>query len=234
MKKLLIAAFLLAHIALAGQVLEMESPAPLAAARVVETEGQMVNGMMPALMVVLEVTDAKLVDKVWKDFMKDYGGKTKRAKGGKENLTSAEIVGINGVNPIDIYSRSDPGMDGYVEHIVWFDLGGEYLSSNRKAQYAEAEKMLLKFAHTCKVEHTRSELAEANKKLKSLESDMDKLARQNTGYHKDIADAEKRIEQAKENILKNEEQQSDTTKKIEIQKELVDEINRRLKEIRGN
>lgn len=231
----LVVAFLIVFHSMSGQVLEMEEAAPpQVVARVTETEAKMVNGPNTALMIVLEVTDAKLVDKVWKDFMKDYGGKTKRAKGGKENLTVVEVVGINGVNPLNIYSRSETGVDGYVEHFVWFDLGSEYLSSDRRAQYNEAEKMLMKFAHTCKMEGTRIELAEANKKLKSLENEQGKLVRLNSNYHKEIADAEKRIEQAKENIIKNEEQQTDTEQKIQLQKELVEEINRRLSGMKGN
>ena len=207
---------------------------PPQVSRVIETTESMSSGANSALMVILEVTDEKLVDKVWKDFMKDYGGKTKKVRGGKEKLTVVDIVGINGVNPINIYSRSETGMDGYVEQIVWFDLGEEFLSSDRRAQYNEAEKVLLKFAYTCKVENTRNELKEAEKKLKSLDKEMDKLTRQNMGYHKDIEDAERRIAEAKENILKNEEQQLDTTQKVDLQKELVEEISRRLSGLRGN
>ncbi len=225
---------LLASQSVFGQEVELEAPAPQMKSRVIETSEPMSEGTNTALMVILEVTDERLVDKVWKNFMKDYGGRTKRVRGSKENLTVTEIVSINGVTPIKIYSRSETGMDGYVEQIVWFDLGEEYLSYNLRSKYEEAEKLLLKFALECKVENTQIELKEAEKKLKSLEGDMDKLTRQNMGYHKDIEDAERRIEEAKLNIVRNEELQGDTTQKIELQKELVEEINRRLSGLRGN
>jgi hypothetical protein len=193
----------------------------------------MVAGTHNALTVEVEVSDAKLVMEVWKDFMKDYDGKTKKAKGGDEMLTTeAEIVGINGVNPLQIYARCADSPAGGVEHTVWFNLGDEYLSSNRQQQYAEAEKLLLKFAHEVKKEKTRRELDEAEKKLKDLTNDLDKLKRQNKGYHDDIAEAEKKIQQAKENIVKNEEQQTDTSEKIELQKQLTEEIKRRLDELK--
>ncbi len=225
---------LLASHSVFGQEVELEAPVPQMKSRVIETSESMSEGTNTALMVILEVTDERLVDKVWKNFMKDYGGKTKRVRGSKENLTVTEIVSINGVTPINIYSRSETGMDGYIEQIVWFDLGEEYLSYNLRSKYEEAEKMLLKFALECKVENTQIELKEAEKKLKSLEGDLDKLTRQNMGYHKDIEDAERRIEEAKLNIVRNEELQGDTTQKIELQKELVEEINRRLSGLRGN
>lgn len=222
-----------------SQVVDMEPIGPkktsttIATTKVYESEENMVNGPQNALIVTLEVTNEKLVEKTWKNFMKDYGGKTKGAKGGKEDMTTgAAIVGIGGVNSLVIYSRTAVNMDGYVELVTWFDMGGEYLDGSRKQQYQEAEEMLLKFAHEVKMEGTKQELEDAEKKLKTFENEMDKLKRQNNGYHKDIADAEKKIEMAKENIVKNEEQQADTTQKIDLQSQLLEEINRRLSELK--
>lgn len=205
------------------------------AGKVSESEESMSLGTHPSLTVTLDFADAKLADKVWKDFMSDYEGKTKKMKGGDENLTAeAEIVGINGVNPLEIYSRSQVVEEGgNVEFTVWFKMGGdEWLSSNRRSQYDEAEKILKKFAFAAKKEHTRLELEDAEKKLKSLDNEMSKLKRQNENYHQAIVEAEKKIELAKENIVKNEEQQGDTTQKIDLQKQLVEEIKRRLAEMK--
>ncbi len=221
-----------------GQKVEMETTpgkpsTPSINSKVYESQENFVNGQENALVVILEVTSEKLVEKTWKDFMKEYGGKTRGAKGGKEDMTTgASIVGISGVNPLTIYSRTAMNPDGYVELLTWYDLGEEYLDSGRKSQYKEAEAMLLKFAHEVKVEGTKQELEEAEKRLKSFQNEMDKLKRQNTGYHKDIEDAEKRIAQAKDNIVKNEEQQADSTQRIDLQTQLVEEIKRRLSEMK--
>ena len=220
-----------------GQKVEMETmPSKTSAtisSKVYESAENMVNGQENAIIVTLEVTSEKLVEKTWKNFMKDYGGKTKGAKGGKEEMTTgASIVGISGVSPLTIYSRTAVNPDGYVELLTWYDLGDEYLDSSRKQQYQEAADMLLKFAHEVKMEGTKIELDEAEKKLKSFQNEMDKLQRQNNGYHKDIEDAEKKIAQAKDNIVKNEEQQADSTQKIDLQNQLVDEIKRRLSEMK--
>ncbi len=208
---------------------------PIRKAYVVDGDEAMSFGNQSSMTVMLEVTDKKMAEKVWKDFMKDFGGKTKKMKGGNEDLTTgAEIVGINGVNPLEIYSNAVEGVDGYVEFTVWFNLGDEYLARNRKAQFLEAEKMLLKFAHETKKEHTRNELEDAEKKLKSLDNDFDKLKRQNDNYHKTIEEAERRIQEAKDNIVTNEQQQADTSQKMDLQKELVEEIKRRLSDMKKN
>jgi hypothetical protein len=221
-----------------AQEVEMEDivtkPAkPATSSKVYESEENMVMGNHNALILITEVTSEKLVERTWKDFMKDYDGKTKGSKGGKENVTTeASIVGIGGVSSLSIYSRTSKNMDGYVELLTWFNLGDEYLDSSRKSQYQEAEEMLMKFAHQVKMEGTKIEMEDAEKKLKSFENEMDKLKRQNSNYHKDIAEAEKRIETAKENIVKNEEQQADTTQKIDLQKQLLEEIKQRLSDMK--
>ena len=166
--------------------------------------------------------------------MKSYGGKTKKSKGGKNEFTTSngEVVGINGVNTLKIYSSAGTGASGNIDMRIWFDLGEEFLESSRTSQFAEAERMLEKFAHEVKIENTKSELKSAEKKLKSLELNLKSLRNRNEGYHRDIANYEKRIEEARENIATNDQQQVDTGKKIELQGQLIDEIDRRLKALR--
>lgn len=203
-------------------------------ARIYESNESMSKGLQNAIIVQVPSKDEKLVDGVWKKFIKDYGGKTKRTKGNRnENTTTgAEIVGINGVNALTVYSSTGPGANGDVEVRLWFDMGEEFLDSGRKSQYDEAERMLQKFAHEVRIENTKEELKEAEKTLKSYESDLKSLKNKNEGFHKDIANYEKKIEEAKENIATNEEQQVDTNQKIELQNQLVDEIDRRLRKLK--
>lgn len=203
-------------------------------ASIYESDESMSKGIQNAIIVEVASTNEKLVETVWKKFIKDYGGKTKRSKGGKNEYTTtgAEIVGINGVNALTVYSSSNTGASGNIEMSIWFDMGEEYLESGRASQYAEAERMLQKFAHEVKITNTKEELRMAEKKLKSMENDLKSLKRQNEGYHKDIENYEKKIEEAKESIITNVEQQDDSTKKIELQNMLVDEIDRRLRSMR--
>ncbi len=202
-------------------------------ARVFESDESMSQGIQNAIVVKLVTADEKLVEDVWKKYMKDYGGKTKKSKGGRNEYTTtgAEIVAINGVSPINIYSRAskEGSGSGDMEMMVWFDLGDEFLESGRSKNYGEVERMLQKYAHEVKIENTRAELKGFEKKLKTMEGDLKQLTRQNESYHKNIKSYEKKIEEAKENIVINHEQQVNTNQKIDLQKQLIDEIDRRLK-----
>ncbi|MEZ4955445.1 MAG: hypothetical protein R2825_17925 [Saprospiraceae bacterium] len=203
-------------------------------AHIYESDESMSKGIQNAIIVETVSKDEKLVEDVWKKFIKDYGGKTKKSKGGKNEFTTtgAEIVGINGVNSLNVYSSAGTGASGNIEMRIWFDMGEEYLESNRTSQYAEAERMLQKFAHEVKIENTKEELKTAEKDLKNYESELKSLRNKNESLHKDIENYEKKIEEAKENIITNEEQQLDTGKKIELQGQLIEEIDRRLRSLR--
>lgn len=203
--------------------------------QVTESDEQMAAGTFNALSIALEITDTKLADKVWKNFVKNYGGKVKKVKGGSETLTAdAEIIGINGVTPMNIYAKITGGSGSPVELTVWFDLGDGYLSSSQTEKYAEAERFLKKYELETRIESTNIELDDTEKKLRSVESELEKLKRQNSGLHKDIENYEKKIQQAKDDIVKNESQQTEAGTKIELQKEITEEINNRLRELKKN
>ena len=205
-------------------------------AQVSMSDEEMSQGMQPAFIVEVEVDDSKLVENVWKKFMKDYGGRTKKVKGGGGELitTGADIAAINAGRPFEIYSKTGKSQAGVVEHKVWFKVGEDFVDKyDNKEAYDEAVKILEKFALECKIAQTDQELAKAEKKLRQLESDLDRLKRQNDSYHRDIENYEKKIEQAKENIAKNEELQVETGQNIELQKQILEEIRQRLKDLRN-
>ncbi|GAB4253441.1 MAG: hypothetical protein Kow0027_18830 [Saprospiraceae bacterium] len=206
-------------------------------AQVSMSDEEMSQGMQPAFIVEVAVDDSKLVENVWKDMMKDYGGKTKRVKGGsgEQVTTGADIAAINAGQPFEIFSKTEKSKDGVVIHKVWFKVGEDFVDKydNREA-YDEALKLLEKFALECKIAQTNEELAKAEKKLKQLENDLDRLKRQNDGYHRDIENYEKKIEQAKENIAKNEKQQQEAEENLKLQKEILEGIRQKLKDFRNN
>lgn len=206
-------------------------------AQITMSDEEMSQGMQPAFIVEVEVDDSKLVENVWKDMMKDYGGRMKRVKGGsgEQITTGADIAAINAGQPFEIYSKTEKSKGSTVQHKVWFKVADDFVDKyDNKDAYDEAVKVLEKFALDCKIAQTNGQLDDAEKKLRSLENDLDKLKRQNDGYHRDIENYEKKIEQAKDNIEKNEKQQVEVGDNIKLQKEILEEIQQRLKDLRNN
>lgn len=206
-------------------------------AQVSMADEAMSQGIQPAFIVEVPVNDSKLVENVWKDMMKAYSGKTKRTKGSSnEQLTTeADIAAINAGQPLEIYSETESGAQGNVVHKVWFRINNEFLDKHKNQEAVdEAVKILEKFVLECKIAQTTKELEMAEKKLRQLEAEQDRLKRQNDTYHRDIENYERKIELAKQNILKNEEQQAQTAENIQLQKELLEEIRQRLTDLKNN
>jgi hypothetical protein len=207
----------------------------LIAQSVVESDEFLTDGTHNALTIDIDASDTKFVEKVWRDFIKKFNGKVKNVKGGAETLTTgAEIAGINGVENMLLYVKTSGGSGSPVKFTAWFQIGEQYLTSASAEKYNAAVKFMQEFAHENKVVATENELNDAEKKLRSLEGDLDKLKKQKTGYQNDIEEAEKKIAQAKDNIVKNEGQQVDTGQKIVMQKEIVEEVKSRLATLRKN
>ncbi len=184
-------------------------------------------GVNHAFILDLEDAEAKLVQKLWKDYIKDYKGKTKKVKKSKEVMSEGcKLPGMNGSKPVTAYARTESVGAGS-EHIVWFDLGEERGFYSGK----EGNDLLEGFATYVKKEQVKMELADEEKRLKQMESDLKKLIRQNEGYHKDIEKAEQAILTAKENIEVNIQEQENTNQLIEAQKEAVEAVRKRLSEI---
>lgn len=212
-------------------------PSLYLSAQVSTNDEPMSQGIQPAYLVEIEVGNSRLVENEWKDFMDSYGGKTKSVKGNRSEkiTTSADIVSVSAGKPLEVYAQTEKSQGNTTLHKVWFSIDGNYLDRNTNSDAnKEAVKILEKFALQCKVTDTEQELKQAEKKLRQVESDLDKLKKQNVGYHRDIENYEKKIEKAKDDIKKNEQQQLDTAELIKLQNEMLKEIGQRLKDLRNS
>lgn len=202
-------------------------------AQISEEEKAMSMGVKTAL--VLEIPEAKekFVKKLWKKYLKQFKGKTKKVKKADEmRTTGARIVEIGGSSSVDLVSRvSGTGED--VELIMWVNMDGdEFLSSyNHPDRYTEAEKILMRFGLEVTREKIKIELKDEENRLKKYNKDHKKLKRNHTNYHREITIAQEKIKKAEANIEQNEIEQETMRATIESQQELIEEVKKRLSEI---
>ena len=203
-------------------------------AQITEEPRSMVKGMNNALILELPDTEQRLVKKWWASYMKDYDSRPKRVKGGDELLSAgADIIAIGGSGGVDVYSRLDQ-IGATTVNTVWFDLGEGtgYLSSNLDSgKYVEAEKFLMRFALFVTKEKIKLELIAEEKEMKQLTNDLTKLEREKTSYEREIEQAKERIKRAEANIVTNLENQDKAKGDIDNQKEVIDDVKRRLSEM---
>lgn len=203
-------------------------------AQIEEGVRSMPQGSNNSLSLDIPEVDVKLTKKVWSKFLKanTKGGKTKSVKKTDILFTDdAELVALGGANTVDIYARFT-GVGENTNVVLWFDLGGAYLSSEMHGdKYNEGEKFLMRFAIAVVIEATKLELKAEEKKAKGLAKDLATLKKKKDGYHREIEVAENKIREAEANIEQNIKSQEATNTAITEQDGVVDEVKKRLAEL---
>ncbi|MEO5906281.1 MAG: hypothetical protein ABIQ11_06115 [Saprospiraceae bacterium] len=203
---------------------------PFISAQVLECTQTMTGGTQSALAIELPGADSKMVETIWKEYMKPYG-KVAKVKGGKESVASdVQILDIGGVNRIKVYSLTEAVGDGS-KMIVWFDMGNGYVNSTAyPKEYVAGVNFLKDFAHEVKIEQIAKELEEQKKLLSKAESDLSKLKRENDSLHKIIEDSKKRIAAAEKDIETNLKDQEVAQKEIGAQNTTVSTVEKKLED----
>lgn len=194
-----------------------------------EGERDFIDGSSNALTVDLPEIKSRTAEKIWKDYIDKFGGKTKKNRDMKGYMTeSTEIYAIGGLQKMNVYARVEDDHDR-VTMTVWFDTPKGMLRSDTDSKaYTAAVQFLQDYALEVKIAQVEEEVEDEEKVLKNLERDMERLKKDNEGYHKDIEDAKNRISKAENNIVDNEKEQEATTSKIGEQDQKVNKIKERL------
>jgi DNA repair exonuclease SbcCD ATPase subunit len=229
LKNLLVAAAVVVFSTPSVSTAQMTAKGGAILASVREGERVMSQGSKNSLTVDLPKTSLKDAEKLWKDYAKQFKGETKKDKKTDEWLTdNAMIAAIGGANTIDMYTKfTESGETTTLG--LWIDLGGAYVDSKGFAdKYAEAEKILQNFALSVQREQTKKQLSDQQDDLKKMEKGQKKLEEKNADLVKDIENWKKKITQAEADIQTNLKQQEEQKAKVEAQKKLVEEINKKL------
>ena len=182
-----------------------------------------------ALIVELPEMKERDVERLWKDYIGKFGGKTKKMRDIKGYFTDdTEIYSIGGINKLDVYARVEDDRS-QTTLTAWFDMNDGMLRSDTQPEaYKAAVSFLQDFALEVKISEVQEKLDEEEKNLKDLEKAMDRLKRDNDDYHKTIKDAREKIAKAEQDIEQNERDQVSTTERIGEQKEKVSQVRERL------
>jgi len=186
-------------------------------AQVSEEEKAMSQGIHNAVVVNIPTTTTKIAEKVWKNYAKQFKGKTKKNRKAEEwKTTGGKIAGIGGSEPLTIYTQIQSNNED-VELSLWIPMTESYLSATDYPDaYEEAEKLLNEYALEVRIETVKQELNGEEKSLSKLEKDLKKLKKDNEEYHKNIKNAEKDIENSEKGLVQNAEDQQIAVKNVRI------------------
>ncbi len=194
----------------------------------------MSRGNNEALTLELPGADAKLVDDLWQDWLKDTykvrTSKTKKVRTGELSSLNFGLPGVSAGGKVDLYSTVKEVGDGS-ELSVWIATPRGYVSpSLDSGQYLEAEKMLMNFALEVSRAQISDDVSAQEGNLKDLEKELDRLRKDKERAERDIVDAQKRIAQLEADIQQNLVDQETKQREIEAQTKVVETTKRRLKD----
>lgn len=190
----------------------------LSTSQVMEAQKTMSKGQNSSISIDIYDIAPSYTDDVYKDFIKEFKGKIKKDKKSNEWFSDdAKVAGIANGAPIDIYSKIE-GSGNRSTVTMWVDLGAGYInSSTYPREYAEAQRLLEKFAQSVRVAKAEDELGLVEKDMKKLDSDMKKLKKDKEDYQQEIEKCKAKIKEAEAGIIKNEEDQRNKQISIEQQ-----------------
>lgn len=201
-------------------------------AQINEEKMAMSVGVNNAVMLDIPDSKAKIVEKVWKNFSKDFNSKTKKDKKTDEWVTQNPIIrGFSAVNVNTLYARIEDGA-GNSKLTLWFELDGDFLNSeDYPEEYEAAQMLLLNFGIEVAKEYTLMELNEEEKNMKKLETNLKKLTKDKENYEKSIEDYKAKIVKAEENIEQNIVEQASAKQSIEDQMNIIEKVKKKLAEL---
>jgi len=194
-----------------------------------EKDITMSKGKQNALIIEIEGSNKKTAEKVWKDFMKDYG-KTKKEK--DEFRTSmVQIPAISDAQNVNVFLQFEE-LKEMTRAYLWVECGDHFVNSVEYADESEGMEDLINAYHNeVRKKVVGEEVKDTEDDLKDLEKDMKKLQDKNKDYHKDIEKAKKKISEMERNIEQNLDDQEKKKLEIEAQKEVVSGVTKKLNSI---
>lgn len=188
----------------------------------------MSEGSFNSFSTTVEGADKKLAASVWKDLMKEYGGKVKRSK--PESLKAEAVVvrSIGGSDPVDVYADFDERGNDVLARI-WVRYRGEFIGPVSAQRDIEATERLLTEYHVLlrravvneELETEQKQMARLEKELANTLKDIERAERDIENARRDIERANQTIENSEANIKAGQAETANKQTEIEKQAEAV-------------
>ena len=183
---------------------------------VIGLETSLGHDIRPAFQVIIPNVETSDASKAWMKMMKSYGADVEE----KEAIIVAEGARIKRVQDraVNVYAKFQQKVEGSGV-VAIFETGKDEFAGEDIEMNEGVETLLSDFATDFAKEDAEQRLKTVEKELKNLENLLDKLKRQNEGYHKSITKSEGGIAKSEGTIDQSKQQQEITESSIEMQEE---------------
>jgi len=152
---------------------------------ITEETAEMSAGVSEAMVLFIPNGSRGDVEKEWKAFLKPFGGKVKMSRGEVVSM-GTEISDLSNKS-VDIFSTIEKGDRG-VSLVSLFFLGNDFVTyEDNPKVYEQAARLLKEFGHEYHKHLVSEELKDEEKAMKKLQTEGEKLIKENDNLHKAIA-----------------------------------------------
>ncbi len=202
--------------------------------QVTEDIVRMSQGEHNAYIITMEGADRKMVEKTWKDYMKEYG-KVKHDKKSKEYYSvKTDIPFVSRSENLQVFLKYEERRGQTTGYIFFYDGSGFVNPDDYPDESLQAEKFVEEYYYEVEKYVINKFLEDEEDKLKDLEKDLTKLEGKHRDYENDIEKYEKKIVEAEENIEKNLKEQDDMRYAVEKQRQQVEAVIEKLNSVGKN
>ena len=203
-------------------------------AQIIEKESNMSLGVQTGNQLILDDVSVKDAEKLWEDFFKEYGKVKRNRKADEYFSTGVRVNRIFTVSNIDVYAKFEERGSSSVM-TLWVDLGMAFVNSkDYPTEYKGVVDLMDEFRIYARTYVVKAEYEDAEKALENLKKDLNKLVKQKGDLEDDIAKYEQKIREAKDDIIKNMQDQESQKMAIDKQIEVLKQVQDRLEAIRKN
>ena len=198
-------------------------------AQVVEEKKAMSLGVNNAMTIRLPGVEKAFAEKLWIRYMNTFEGQTKRMIRSDDWHTRNVIIPeIGGEKPLYLYAQlTNP--DNEVALHLWTGLEDTFISRSQfPRESVEVEKLLIRFGLYVAKESSYSALEREETALKQLKANLKKLERDDERYRREAEQARKRIAEAESSLEKNANDQEQTRKLIQLQKQTIESVRKKI------
>lgn len=186
-----------------------------------EIEGTISQGQQTGFEIRIPEVDLKSIQSSLSKWTKSHKGKYVSSKKSQEIFQDNVMLSTVSENTVDMYTTLTPTKEG-VTLQTYVDLGGTFLTSAEHPQAFQAmEKELIDFARTQLVSKVSGDLKTEEKQLKTLESELKTLIKNNDSYNKDIVNNKDNINKQELAMATNEIDQKTKEQQIVLQQQIL-------------
>lgn len=191
---------------------------------VAQSDSGIAKGLSNSLSADIENVSRKDAEKVWKNLVKQYDGKTKKGKNDEWYTEKVKVPKIGEEGSVKMY-MSIKEKDRLARTTFLVSKDGEFINfSDNPSEAEEVEGIFQNFIYELKKKSFENETKDEENNLKDLNKDLEKLEKNNKKYHEEIEKCKKKIAEMESKIAKNEDEQITKKEEVAIQKEVVEKV----------